>query len=200
MEIGGTERQLAALISGLDGSRFKPYVVTLRANGTCFDLPCEQFLFPTVKLFSPNGLVKLLRMASLLRRERIRIVQTFFFDATCMGVVAARLAGVPAIISSRRDVGFWHTPFKLRMMRILNRLTHRIVANSESVRQNTVQKENVSPDRVDVIHNGIAPASFEEKTVPGEAKRALGLDPAHPIVGIVANLNREVKRLDVFIH
>jgi len=199
MGIGGTERQVAALINRLDRKRFKPYMVTIHKYEKCFDLDCEWHFFPMTRLCSPNALTRLLQIALMFRREQIQIAHTFFADATYVGILAAWIARVPVIVSSRRDMGFWHTPARLMVVRILNRLTDRILANSESVRQATSQKEKVSLDRIDVIYNGLEPELFYANRTPSEAKKALRLEPTDPVIGIVSNLNRQVKRLDVFI-
>jgi glycosyltransferase involved in cell wall biosynthesis len=199
MGVGGTERQLAALIDGLDRTLFKPYLITIREREMNFRLACEKHVFSTPKLASVNCLTKTLQMASLFRQEKIRIVHTFFFDANLMGILAGRLARVPVIVSSRRDMGFWHRPLSLRVIRFLNKLTDGFLANSECVREDVAKRELVPLDRIQVVHNGLEPAHFASETKPEDAKRSLGLLPDQKVVGIVANPNREVKRLDVFV-
>lgn len=197
--VGGTERQLAILLNGLDRARFEPYLVTIRKHPFSSATSPKAFLFSTGKLCSPNAVSQLFKMARLFRRERIQIVQTYFFDANFMGILAARLARVPVIISSRRDMGFWHTTSSRAVMRFLNRLTDRVLVNSDSVRQYVARCEGVPLEKISVIHNGLDLSLFNGKANAAGVKSSLDLDPKYPVVGIVSNLNRQVKRVDVFI-
>ena len=199
MKVGGTEGQLANLMNGLDRKRFEPYLITLRDGPKEMAVECENLVFPNRKMASLQGASTVLRISHALRRKRIQIVQTFFIDATFMGVVAAYLARVPVIISSRRDLGFWHTPEVLGKFRKLNHLVDRIIANSESVRAVVVEKENVLPDKIDVLYNGIDQSGFNGHWTADEVKCETGFSPDSPVVGIVSGLNREVKRIDIFL-
>src|SRR5262249_2125912 len=44
------------------------------------------------------------RLASLLRRERVEVLQTHLFDAGIIGIVAARLARTPLVIVTRHHL------------------------------------------------------------------------------------------------
>jgi len=66
-----------------------------------------------------------------------------------------------------------------------------VVANSNAVQERTIQVEGIKREKTRVIHNGISLDDFK----PTSGKK----DDRHPVVGIVANLNRPVKRVDLFI-
>jgi glycosyltransferase involved in cell wall biosynthesis len=130
-------------------------------------------------------------LVRFLRRRRIDIVQTFFIDATIFGVIAAKLAGVRRIISSRRDLAFWSSRQTRLAFGLVNGRVHRFWANSEAVARHLEAGEGIHRERIDVIYNGIDLEAFDRD----------GADSGGPgsVVGIVANLNREVKRVDLFI-
>jgi len=200
MDAGGTERQLIELVSGLDRNRFEPYLMMLRNRNFWGDVGCTNTVFAiNQKVMSLRGAVQILRMARTFRRKRIRIVQTFFADAAFMGVVAARLARVPLIITSRRDMGFWYTPFLVKNLRRLHALSGHVLANSESVRQNVGAKEGIPLEDIDVIYNGLQPALFECSDNAGLIKKEFGVDSDSAVVGIVSTLDRDVKRVDLFL-
>ncbi len=199
MKTGGTEGQLATLINGLDRERFEPHLVMLRDGPADVEPDCESFLFPATRLRSLKGVKAIVNLARMLRRDEIRIVQTFFFDATCVGVVAAWLARVPVIISSRRDLGFWYTSSQVKMLKRLHKLSGHVLVNSESVRTSVSEKEGIPRKDIHVIPNGLEPTLFEYDGEPAQINAELGIEPDEPAVGIVANLNREVKRVDLFV-
>jgi len=187
---GGTELQLAGLIDRLDRTRFTPSLVTLRH----FDpgvLPgdCPHTHLGTGSFVAPRTLLSLGALARHLRREGTAIVQTYFQDGTIFGGTAARLAGTPVRIASFRDLGFWRTRGKeLVLRRVYDGMTG-FVANSPAVRDDFCRRDGLDPGRVTVIPNGI-----EIERIAHVPPRA---EPA--VVGIVGNLNRPVKRIDLFI-
>lgn len=200
--IGGTERQLIETINHLDRKRFNPIAVCLREfhSSTVWDhLSCEKYVLDVRSLFSLKGIITLFAFSRFLRKKSIDIIQTFFFDATLFGIIAAKLANVKILISSRRDMGFWYTPLYVRILKILNFLSDYIIVNSEAVRENVIKKEGVQTGKIRVFYNGIK--------ITGS--RNIQIDPIYDeyaqkikkkfVVGIVANFNREVKRVDLFI-
>ncbi len=123
----------------------------------------------------------------------MELVITFFQDSNIFGTIIGRLAGIP-VISTRRNLGYWHTPNQIRILRILNKMTHRWLTNSEAVRQYTSQVEHVPLDRITVIRNAIDidrfhPATAEERQT---ARRRFGLHDSGRVIASVANL-RPVK-------
>jgi len=74
------------------------------------------------------------------------------------------------------------------MRRTYPRMTG-FVANSQAVREDFCKKDGISPERVAVIFNGL------------DVDGSVALDRAGPVtdIGVLANVNRHVKRLDLFI-
>jgi len=200
--VSGTEKQLIQMMSHLNKHLFKPILICLRKPSAVFDYNESDFEYIELnvpKLLSMNGIIQFNKLVKFLRKEKIDIVQTFFFDSCLFGVLAARVAGVKKIISSRRDMGFWYKTKLLLIMRIINSLTHRILVNSNSIKENVMQKEKVNPDKIDVICNGIDFEPFQKKYDSSFSRNQLKIPDDHKVVGIVANLNRRVKRVDVFL-
>jgi glycosyltransferase involved in cell wall biosynthesis len=133
------------------------------------------------------------------RRERIDIVHSFFFDSAVLGTMSGRLARTPVKILSRRDMGFWETPAKRRVMKLVSRMSDRLLVNSESVRRRIVEDEGVPAEKIDVIYNGIDTKPFDKGAPRAQSRAKFNIADNSPVVGIVANLNREVKRVDLFI-
>lgn len=190
----GTENQLILLLRHLDRSRVRPALCCLWGNTALASLGLE---VPVLTLGfhriagrqGMRGVARLRRWA----RDETDMVVTFFRDSNIVGTLGGRWAGVP-VISSRRNLGYWHTRRELAVLRILNRMTARFVANSEAVRDHTVGVEGVPADRIEVIYNAIdverfrPPADDERRGI----RERLGL-PVEPfLVGCVANL-RPVK-------
>src|SRR2546426_3187929 len=113
LEIGGSERQLVSLVKGLDRSKFSPAVFCLTAQGplvaelTQAGVKVECFGLRGLRVLrNPGAIARRLSTFSLaLRHEQPAIVHGFLFHAYVLGTVAAKLAGVPIVITSRRSLG-----------------------------------------------------------------------------------------------
>jgi L-malate glycosyltransferase len=188
---GGTENQLAGLIRRLDRARFAVDLCTLRRAPNQPDLP-DTTLVPldASSLARPGAWRELGRLARHLRGQSVDVVQTFFQDATLAGAFAARRAGVPVRLASFRDLGFWRTRRQEWLMRRAYPLLTGFVANSEAVKAHFVDADRLPAERVAVIPNGLDADGFAFTPHPGREG---------PAIGLVGNLNRAVKRADLFL-
>ena len=188
--IGGTEIQLQGLSNHLDLDRFEPWICTFRPfDSGLVPVSCSTMHFDVPSLVGPAAFRAVRELASFLKRKRIDVVQTFFQDATVLGTLAARLAGVPVRIGSFRDMGFWRD----RKQALLGRLVYPsftdAVANSAAVRDHAETFAGMPPGIFRVIPNGIDVERFSRS-----------LDkPDRLSVAIVGNFNRPVKRTDLFV-
>ncbi len=187
---GGTELQLTGLIARLDRRLVQPHLLTLRPTPPeLAPADCPLLVLDVPRLASPRGLRTVVSVARQLRRGGFGAVQTFFQDATIFGGAAARLAGVPVRLASFRDLGFWRDPRQEWLMRRTYPLLTGFVANSRMVRDHFAERDGLDPARIRVIPNGVDVAAlpFVDHTGPTTE------------VGIVGNVNRQVKRIDLFV-
>lgn len=199
---GGTERQLSQTVRHLPPERFRSHVFCLQHYGrnACWEgLACHKKILNIYSLRSPTTFPRLLRFARFLRKNRIDIVHAFFLDSILFASLAARLAGVKTVLAGKRDVGFWHKPGLVFLLRILNHLVTRCVANCQAVKDAVAKCEGFPPTAIDVIYNGIDTTRLDR--IAPEDLRALfpALSHKDMIVGIVANFDRHVKRVDLFL-
>ncbi len=130
------------------------------------------------------------RLVRRLRGERPDILHTHLIHADLYGVVAARLAGVPRVISSRHN----DDRFRYRLpVRLLNRaLWRRIdagIAISGAIRAFSLRVENAPADRVYTVPYGLDPATIPARPEACAALRtALGLPADALLVGSVCRL------------
>src|SRR2546423_8876360 len=161
----GTETQLLALVRRLDRRRVQPFLCLLRGDSAASralePADCPVLRLGVGSLRSPATLTRAWRLARFLRRERIDVLQVYFPDSTYFGVPVAWLAGVPAIVRTRNNVGHWLTPLHRRLGRLLNVFTTATVANCEAARQALLESERPSPPTVVVLENGVDLTRFE---------------------------------------
>jgi len=191
-EDGGTEKQLAQLISALDRDYFEPELYFLRPSLglTDKDFPCP------VRVASPLPAPKwsrvgvLYRLAQLFRRHRPHIVQTFFRDGTYYGVAAAKFARVPIVVVSRRNAGHWITRVDRLALKMINRQVDSWQCNSRAAFESLTSAESVPAEQIEILSNALdvdrfSPATEEEKS---SIRKCLGLPDSSLVAVSVANL------------
>ena len=180
LEIGGTETQAVELALRLPADEYEitlgclrlqgPLLARLRGSG----VRVQEF-HPRGGIDSPAGLYQLLRLAVFLRRQQFDVVHTHDLWSNVMGVPAARLAGVPAIISSRRDLAHfdWYEGKRRVWLRRIQNLSNVVLANATPIRDALVTEDGFAPGKLRVIHNGVDTEKFErgkrdrERLLPG---------------------------------
>jgi len=187
---GGTELQLTGLIDHLGRDRFEPILCTLRPSPVeLTPAGCRHLALDVPRLLTPIGLLAMWKLARWLKAEKVDVVQTFFQDATIFAGTAARLAGVPVRLASFRDLGFWRTQLQESLLHRIHPMMTGFLANSQVVKEHFVERDGIDPGKIQVIYNGIDPTRL-----PFNAHEGPTVD-----IGIVGNLNRRVKRTDLFI-
>lgn len=192
LSYGGTERQLAELIRRLDRSRFRPHLCTLNTSEKLYDeLDVPKLFLDQAKFGHRSMLRRAFALSRYVRENRIRIIQTFFQDPFLLAAMIRPFHRV-RMVGTFRDLGFWRKPSETWKMRLTYPFFAGFIANSYAVKEHFVRTDGIDGNRIEVIYNGFDCASIPE-TVPGGGAGDL------PVVGIVANLNRRVKRVEDFI-
>lgn len=188
---GGTERQVAELIRNLDRTHIQPHLCTLKPSSGLYDeldIPKVCLGFSSFASISLAGVLK--KLSGFISDNQISIVQTFFQDPFLLAVLVKPFHPIK-LIGSFRDLGFWRTKAESRKMRFACRFFDGYIANSQAVKNHFTAQDGLLPNRIEVIYNGIDMASIPLL----QSCNSTSSD----IVGIVANLNRPVKRVQDFV-
>ena len=115
------------------------------------------------------------KLWKLFIKEHPEVVHTHLFDASAAGLIAANLSGVPVKVHTRHHATQHHVyhPHAVKYDRIINWLSDRIIAISENIRSILIERENVSPEKINVIHHGFDIGYF--KSVSPERRHAVRL-------------------------
>ena len=195
----GTENQIVELVRRMDRSRVELFVACMEDGARLQALApwATPWVFPAPGIFSWSGLQQALRLRRLLATHKIDVVHTFMVRACAFGVIAAYRGNCKAILTSRRNLGY-NIGFKYRLLfKVLNRMTTRVLANSDQARRVSAANEGIDPARIDVLYNGVDLQRFSQSRDPAIAAR-WNLPASAPIVGLVANL-RPVKNQKLFL-
>jgi L-malate glycosyltransferase len=196
----GTEGQIIKLIRNMNTEDFECHLGIFKdsewinQNKNRFNI----FLVGTASLRKFDFFKGIVRLYTYLRDNRIEIVNAYFPTSITIGVLISKIAGVKYIVSSRRDMGFWRTIFITEVLKISNKFVTKFLVNSNVVKSNVVFNEYLDSNRIDVIYNGLELPIINEN-MKSKLRTQLNIEINDYVVGTVANLNREVKRIDVFI-
>jgi glycosyltransferase involved in cell wall biosynthesis len=198
LNIGGTETQAVELALRIPEAGYDVTLGCLRARGPLLErlqgtgVDVREF-HPKGGMDSPAGLYQLLRLSWFLRRKKFDVVHTHDLWSNLLGVPAARLAGVRAIVSSRRDLAHfdWYQGKRRTWLRRIQNLGGAVLANATPIRDALVAEDGFAPKKLRVIHNGVDIKRFQES---GSARDQMfpGVGESKLIV-LVGNMHTDVK-------
>ncbi|MFG2356061.1 glycosyltransferase [Streptomyces sp. NPDC048521] len=201
--VGGAEQQLRLLLRHLP---VPCDVVTLTDPGPVADgLAADGVRVVHLGMTGNRDLTALPRLTRLVRRGRYDLVHTHLYRACLYGRIAARLAGVRAVVATEHSLGDSQMEGRpltagVRGLYLLGeRLGRSTVAVSPTVAER-LSRWGVPGPRITVVPNGIDLARFAFDPVARRRTRdRLGLPADAFVVGGIGRL-APGKRFDVLIH
>ena len=209
MNVGGPALQVTNLMQNLDDRRFHQALLTgyVDANEADFiDLRAPHLEVQRIQGLgrSPNAVGDVRALVSLMlavRQFRPHIVHTHTAKAGALGRIAAKAAGRSKIVHTYHGHllhGYFSprvTGAVIRTERTLARLSDRLVAVGEQVRDDLLAAGIGRADQYDVVPPGIPLGALPTRD---EARRTLGLPTDQAVVMLMARLV-PIKRVDRFI-
>ena len=194
LDRSGAEKQMVLLAKGLPRDRFRVEVAALTRLGP-LQAELEAAGIPVTSIgkrfkVDPFALSRLVRF---LKAGRFDVVQTWIFAANTYGRVAARMAGVPVIVTTEMAVDLWKGKAEHVVDRRLARWCDRLVGNSHAV-VDYYRKLGVPDDRLAMIYSGITeeqPPAVD----PAAVRAEFGFAADAPVVLFAGRL-AEQKRID----
>lgn len=198
LKVGGAERITGLLSERLRTRGFTTSWALLREAGT-EGLALRERGVEVIDRLAPGrfGFGAIPVLAGHFRRAGARAVYCLDHqNAVFSGVMAARLAGVPARFVAIHTTGLWGGGRSLpRGVRLVLPGLTRVIAVAEGQARYLREREGVPADRLVVIRNGIDPADFAPtpaRQAAGAALRTTLLAGAPgPLLGVVAALRPE---------
>jgi glycosyltransferase involved in cell wall biosynthesis len=190
---GGIIRQLFNLLRSYDKDTIQPMVCCMGSKGTTGKLIEESGIdFMALNIGRNDRLIpRAVRLLYVLMKERhIHVVRTHGHGANLNGRIAAGLCGIPCIPSV-------HNVYRKRKERklqrriannLLGRISDRVIAVSEAVREDVIRYDRVDPSKVFVIRNGVDTELFSPAGPSDSIRRELALGDNDTVIGFVGRL------------
>src|SRR5437667_9127517 len=193
LETGGSERQFAALAQALDAKSFRLQLGCIQKRGPFLANLGDVQEFPVGgSLYGLQSMRMRLRLVRHLSRTEIAIAHAFDFYSNLTLIPAARVARVPVLIGSQRQLGDLLTWKQLRAQAAVLRCCDRVVCNSRAAAAGLMEL-GLPEARMVVIANGLPPEAFST-AVP-----ALPIRPGLRRVGMIARMNTRAKNHQFFL-
>lgn len=142
-------------------------------------------------------------LKSYIRQNSISLLHAFDTPATIFGVPAARLLGVPVVLSSQRCYRSLITPKHIPLLRVTDRIAHGVVVNCNAIKQHLIEDYSVPAEIIRVCPNGIDVLTFKPPTPDAgheDSRPQLpGISPEHLVIGSLSLLRPE-KDLGTLLH
>ena len=187
LETGGSERQFVELARSLDPAKYRLELGCLQLKGGFLGSVGSMHHFGLGgSLYRSHSIRTRYRLGRYLRRSGTAVAHAFDFYANLTLIPAAKLAMVPVVIGSQRQLGDLLTPAQSRVQHAMFRWCDGVICNSRAAADQLLQK-GLGAEKVFVIGNGLAPALFAQ-TAPVIERR-----PGAFRVAMIARMNARSK-------
>lgn len=190
LAIGGLQQVVVNLCKTIDRSKFDVSVLCLRRKGD-FAPQIEKM---GIKIFAlprePNKVdyLAFLKVAKILRQQKIEIIHTHNSEPFVDGTLGALLSPVKTIVHTDHGRVF---PDKLKYMIhewIVSQFAYKVVGVSQPTSTNLIKYEKISPKKITTIFNGIDGEKYQISVNKKLKKKELGLNGHWPILGTIGRL------------
>jgi len=200
-QIGGGEVHLLSLISKLNRERYKIFVA-YPGPGPLEELLKKESVTP-LRVTSLRGKWEPLcvfELMCLIQRHSIDIVHSYEPKSAFWAMIAANLLDVPEKVYTVhlpcftpywKESGWRWARDKIRFLRdsITSGMADKIIAVSDEIRTEKIERQHVAPDKVVTILNGVDSTKFSPTSK--DRKRLyekFGIPEESPLVGVVARM------------
>jgi glycosyltransferase involved in cell wall biosynthesis len=197
MDIGGAEKLTRLIIEALPREEYNSSVCCIKCGGYYADQLKEKG-YPVHVLIgilkhSPvsiiNSLKAFWRLYRLLRKERPDILHTHLFSASCLGRIAAKVAGVRRIITTLHRVEY--PLIQSRIEQLFKGLTTLYITDSHAAASELSKRLGIHLSSIMVIYNGIDVNEFSKPPTKICARKSIGVRDEEFVLGVIAHLYRE---------
>lgn len=198
LETGGTERQFVELAQSLKSADCSVELGCIQKKGPFLEGPGlagfgELFQFGLGgSLYGMYSMRSRWRLMRHLRKAEIAVAHAFDFYTNLTLIPAAKLARVPVVIGSQRQLGDLLSPAKFRAQLETFRWCDRVVCNSQAAADRLLQA-GLPGYKMVVIGNGLPPEAFAEHTAAWPRRAGILR------VGMIARMNAAYKNQGGFL-
>lgn len=190
---GGAEALRLTLLKYIDRARYDIRICCLERKGEIGE-NIERLGFRVDLLNTSDkvyNLIAIIKLYRYLRKNKVDILQTVFFNVNLLGRLAGILAGVEKIIIEEHSYYERYNPrfgFLLRgINRYLSRFTYKIIACADIVAKKISLQENIPEDKFCVIPNTVDPQRMLPAGNKDVLRKSFNIAEREIVVGFIAS-------------
>jgi len=199
--IGGAAKHLSMLVKMIDKERFDVTVVASSLEDREYprrlaEAGAKVIIVDITRQASPFcDLWAFLRLFVIIRRGRYDIVHTHTTKPGLLGRLAAAILRTRLIFHTPHGFYFnYHIPkasklFHISLEKFLGTFTTKVILTSAAEARDVLERRIFQPEKILAIPNAILLKEYEIEVDAAGEKRALGIDPQEPVVGMVGRLS-----------
>ena len=195
LDVGGAQRMRFTVLKKIDRSKYGITICCINRKGW-FGERLEEIGFKVDVLGLSDKMHNLLTTFKLfryIRKNRFHIVHSSLFHANFHARIAARLAGVPIVISEEHGECYHFKGIKFAPYifadRTLAAFTDKIICCSANTKDALVKIEKICPGKISVILNAVLEESLMVRSQRDEVKKELGIPDDHAVIGTIGTLS-----------
>ena len=187
--IAGSENHLLTLLPALRENGFEPTMLVLAGRGdrpASFITSMKSRGIDCEMISMRDNLDPLLpiRLVQFMRAHPSHLVHTHLIHADLYGTLAARLAGVPAVVSTKHGYNPWRAKrFYACLDRLASFFQDRIITISDALLHWLVKVEGLRPEKLSTIHYALERDRFRPSV-----SADLSLEVSPPVIGTISRL------------
>lgn len=187
--IGGIEKIVATLAQNSDKEKYSVSVWCVSGGGVLADMLIAKGIDVRIcAIFSYYNPFAFLKLARLFKKAKPDIVHTHIYFANTIGRIAAKLAGVPVIVTHVHSAYIRLSKRNILIERLLAKITDRTICCSEAVKDFVLNYEKISPQKITTIYNGISLEPFNQPVDKTALRLSLHIKGKDIIVITVSSL------------
>jgi len=191
LSIGGAEAQILYLLKNLDHTSFEIHACSLLSGDSSMEEEARSFsdAFFILGFRWRKCLFSFLRLVRYLREKEIDILHAHLPLADTVGRFAAKVAGVPVIVTTEHGKHLWKNPLHLALERMLNRFTDVRFCVSRDIMDIRSRREGTPHIKLKYVPNAVDMSLFK-KTSPRRAglMSEFGWEVSDPLIVSVGRL------------
>jgi glycosyltransferase involved in cell wall biosynthesis len=193
LSIGGLQQVIVNICRTINRDKFDISVLCLRDLGE-FTMEVESMgikVFYLPQKDKGTDYLSFLKVARILRNEKIDIIHTHNTQPFLDGTIGAFLSGVKTIVHTDHARDF---PDKKRYMVaewLMSRFAYKVVGVSDHTSLNLIKYEHISPEKIITIFNGIDELKYNIKIDKMKKRKTLGIKLNGPVIGLGVRLSHQ---------
>jgi len=195
---GGAETVFIDLISRLPKDIFRA-VVVIRGKGWVYEELCRRDVQPI--LLDAKGSFNwrfLLALRKIIKTERVDLIQSHLLGSNVYASIVGLITHIPVVVTFHGAVDIGENERLMGLKFAAIKLgTRKIIAVSDSLRDNVIARTPLSSKKLMVIYNGIATAEFQLPQT-NRLRQQFGWNKGDIIVGSLGNI-RPAKGYEVLL-